>query len=106
MSKQIVITKGNKGISIKNVFYNDDGTAKNITGYDVNVDVVYPDGTTTTEAVEITNAAIGETLFILGTNQTVQVGLHKLYFNIYDVNSYITAQNMINYLVIDDKGGA
>ena len=106
MAKQIIITQGNKGIGIINTFLNADKTVKDITGYSCNVDIVYPDKTTENFPVEITGALNGKALLILDTLQTAQLKLHKLYFNLYDINSLITAQDMINYYVIDDKGGA
>jgi len=104
--KQIMITQNNRGIGIYNTFLNYDKTVKNITGYSCSVDIVYPDNTTENLPVEITDATNGEVLLVLDLSETEQKGLHKLYFNLYDANSFLTAQDMINYFVIANKGGA
>lgn len=102
--KTIVITQNNKGIGIYNTFLKQDKkTIKDITGYTCNVDVVYPDGTIENLPVEIVDAVNGKVLFILDTSQTEKTGLYKLYFNLYDDNSYITAQDMITYFVLEKK---
>lgn len=105
MSKQIIITEGNYGIAINNTFLEEDKTAKNITGYTCNVDIVYPDETKENLPVEIVTPASGLVLLVLGTGQTVQTGLHKLYFNLTDANSLITAQDMVTYYVLEKTGG-
>ena len=105
MPNRIIITSGNKGIGIINVFKNLDGTVKDITGYTCNVDVVYPNRTSENLPVEVTDATAGKVLLILDTAQTIQYGQHRLYFNLVDSNSYITAQDIIIYQVIKAKGG-
>jgi hypothetical protein len=106
MAKQIIITQGNYGIGICNTFVNNNKEPKNITGYECYVDVVYPDNTTDTFLAEIVDYATGKVLFILSDKETEQVGLHKLYFNLKDSNSYITAKDSVFYYVLEDKGGA
>lgn len=105
MSKQIIITEGNYGIAINNTFVNEDKTVKNIAGYTCNVDIVYPDDTKESLPVEVVTPASGLVLFVLGTDQTAQTGLHKLYFNLTDADSLITAQDMITYYVLEKTGG-
>jgi 5-hydroxyisourate hydrolase-like protein (transthyretin family) len=105
MAKQIICTQDNTGISINNTFLNSDKTKKDITGYTCTVDIVYPDNTKENLPVEVVTAADGLVLFVLGAEQTAQTGLYKLYFNLLDVNSLVTAQDMITYYVIEKTGG-
>lgn len=105
MPKQIILTQYNEGIGIYNKFIKEDKTVQDITGYTCDVDIVYPDSTSENLPVEIVNAVNGTVLFVLGDTQTSQSGLYKLYFNLKDNNSYITAQNMITYYVMTKKGG-
>jgi hypothetical protein len=107
MPKQIIITQNNSGIGIYNTFLEPDKkTVKDITGRICSVDIVYPDGTSENLPVETIDSANGKVLFVLGDKQTSQAGLYKLYFNLSDSNSYITAQDMVTYYALAEKGGA
>lgn len=106
MAKLISITQFNRGIAINNTFVDETGKAKILTGYTCNVDVVYPDKTKENISVEIVNSLTGNVLFILGLLQTTKPGIHELYFNLTDINSFVTAQNVIRYNVISETGGA
>ena len=105
MSKQIMITQGNYGIRINNRFIKADKTPNDITGCTCNVDVVYPDSTKENMPVEITLPSEGLVRITLDATNTTQEGLHKLYFNILDSSSCITAKNMITYYVVAKTGG-
>lgn len=102
---QIMITQFNLGIGIKNTFINPDKTPKNIYAHTCSVDIVYPDLTKENVPVDNYDASNGIVLFMLGVNQTEQTGLHKLYFNIIDSSSLITAQDMVTYYVLAKTGG-
>lgn len=105
MPKSITVTEGNYGIAINNTFVDDNNVVKNITGYTCTVDIIYPDNTKENLPVEIVTPLSGLVLFVLGVNQTIQPGLHKLYFNLSDSNSLVTAQDMVTYYVLEKTGG-
>lgn len=105
IAKQIILTQNNTGIGIVNTFIGADKEPINITGYTCTLDLVYPDNSTVKYPIEVIDSVNGKTLFILGLEETSQIGLHKLYFNLIDANSHITAQNMSTYYVLAEKGG-
>lgn len=105
MSKQIIITQDNYGIKINNRFIKADKTPIDITGCTCNVDMVAPDNTKTNQAVEIILPSEGLVRITLDATDTAQEGLYKLYFNLLDASSMITAKNMITYYIVAKTGG-
>ena len=102
----IILTQNNYGIGIYNTFIDEKTkVVKDITNYTCNVDIIYPDHTTENIALEKIDAINGQVLFLLSDNQTSQAGLYKLYFNLIDSNSKLTAKKLITYYVMAEKGG-
>ena len=105
MSKSITITQGNIGICILNTYKNSNNTVQNLNGYGCNVDVVFPDNTTKRIEIPVIDEPNGIALLSLDEELTKQLGLHKLYFNLYKTGVFVTSSDVISYYVIDDKGG-
>lgn len=111
MSKNIIITNNNKGIGIINNFVDSKKNPIDITNFSYSVDLVFPDGTTKTYTPEPIDKVNGKVVFVLKQEHTAQLGLHRVYFNIFNNadsidGSFVTAQNMITYFVVEERGGA
>lgn len=104
MSKQIIITQNDTGISI--VF----NITENKKPYDLSnkqsyCNILSPDGQNIETELNILNTKNGQVELFVGKELTKIPGLYKIYIRVSDEANRITAQKLIPYFVLEDIGG-
>lgn len=104
MEEQLIVTKGNYGISISIVFIDETEKVLPLTNKSVSIVFVNEEGKYSKEAF-ISDTENGIASVVLTEEDTETLGLTMMYWTVYDDNSKITAQGQTNYYVIQEDGG-
>ena len=104
MAKQIIVTQNDYGIELETQFVDDKKKPLNITGYDVNVKIIYDDETIDTIIAEHKDSANGIAYIVLEKEHLINAGLHTSVWSVVDEDEHVTAQENAYYFVKDVEG--
>lgn len=104
MSKQIVITQNDSGIS---VLFN---IVENKKPYDLSnkqsyCNILTPDNNNIRIDLNILNDKKGQVELFINKELTKVPGLYKIYIRVCNLDGRITAQRLVPYYVLEDVGG-